>query len=103
MSEHRLIDGFCPDCGGSCLVGFGNPSPTAESDCTRCGHEMLEHRQQRRRRAECCMGCWRMGQVPGCSGYACAVLPEAGERLEFGKHRLPQDESETAPAWPRMP
>jgi hypothetical protein len=24
--EHRLIDGYCPDCSGSCLVGFGNPS-----------------------------------------------------------------------------
>ena len=22
--EHRLIDGYCPDCGGSCLLGFGN-------------------------------------------------------------------------------
>ncbi len=23
--EHRLIDGYCPDCSGSCLIGFGNP------------------------------------------------------------------------------
>ena len=23
---HRLINGYCPDCGGSCLIGFGNPA-----------------------------------------------------------------------------
>ena len=23
--EHPLFDGYCPKCGGSCLVGFGNP------------------------------------------------------------------------------
>lgn len=23
--EHRLLNGYCPDCSGSCLVGFGNP------------------------------------------------------------------------------
>jgi hypothetical protein len=22
--EHPLFDGYCPKCGGSCLVGFGN-------------------------------------------------------------------------------
>lgn len=23
---HVLLDGFCPICNGSCLVGFGNPA-----------------------------------------------------------------------------
>lgn len=25
--EHKLVRGYCPDCSGSCLVGFGNPAP----------------------------------------------------------------------------
>ena len=24
--EHVLFDGYCPQCGGCCLVGFGNPA-----------------------------------------------------------------------------
>lgn len=23
--EHETFDGYCPQCGGCCLVGFGNP------------------------------------------------------------------------------
>jgi hypothetical protein len=36
-----------------------------------------------------------------CPGFTTEILPE-GERLEFGKHRLPADEAETAPAWPPL-
>jgi hypothetical protein len=36
--EHRLIDGYCPDCGGSCLIGFGVPGHPYT--CGRCRESM---------------------------------------------------------------
>jgi hypothetical protein len=71
----------------------------SDSTCTRCGHEMREHRKPTKRDPQTCMDCSHVGNVNGCPGYTCAVLPE-GERLEFGRHRLPQDKAETAPGWP---
>lgn len=34
-----------------------------------------------------------------CLAYDDSVLPEAGERLEFGRHRQLSPDAETAPAW----
>jgi hypothetical protein len=31
-----------------------------------------------------------------------AILPEPGERPEFGKHRQDPRDAETAPAWPSL-
>lgn len=76
----------------------------SDGTCTRlgCGHEMREHRKPTKRDPQCCMDCWRHGIVPGCTGYTCAVFPTESDRLEFGRHRLNQDEAETAPAWPPL-
>jgi hypothetical protein len=69
----------------------------SDGTCTRCGHEYLDHRLWGKAKGQC--EHFDPGAPCGCSGYTVAVLPQ-GERLEFGKHRLPQDEAETAPAWP---
>lgn len=38
-----------------------------------------------------------------CAGYeAISELPREGERLEFGRHRIPPEDAETAPAWPSL-
>lgn len=78
-----------------------------------CGHERYQHAA-----AYCAMarhtddgggdefvwhgrlGRW-MTRCP-CPGYDDSVLPIDGERLEFGKHRQPAPEAETAPAWPSL-
>lgn len=43
----------------------------------------------------------QFGMCP-CPGFDDSVLPAAGERLEFGKHRQPAPSAETAPAWPPL-
>jgi Zn ribbon nucleic-acid-binding protein len=118
LPKHNLIGGYCPTCNGSCLVGFDRTN-RGEGDCTRCGHgKRSHHKPTRRDPTHCYMltGERRMvhhvvGKIEydleqqdacPCEGFTVAVLPE-GERLEFGKHRLPQDEAETAPAWPPLP
>ena len=80
----------------------------SDGDCTRCGHGYYKHNKDRRMRTPPC-SVWESdpearfgGDYCSCSGFTVAVLP-TGERLEFGKHRLPQDEAETAPAWPPLP
>jgi len=37
-----------------------------------------------------------------CKAFDNSVLPDDGERLEFGKHRVRADVAETAPAWPPL-
>jgi hypothetical protein len=90
----------------------------SDGDCTRCGHgKRMHHKPTRRDPTNCYMtvGTHRVQHVIGghewgfdepipcsCPGFTVAILP-AGERLEFGVHRLPQDEAETAPAWPPLP
>jgi hypothetical protein len=80
----------------------------SDQECTRCGHDRRLHRKPTKREPWTCpvhigyaadeRGIERARFCP-CSGFTTAVLP-AGESLEFGRHRLPQDEAETAPAWP---
>jgi hypothetical protein len=88
------------------------PYRSHDGDCTRCGNEKRDHHKPTKRDPTHCYV--RVGgheNADGfifddapcpCSGYTVAVLPE-GERLEFGKHRLEQEEAETAPAWPPLP
>ena len=89
----------------------------SDDDCTRCGHGKLVHHKPVKRDPTNCYTTvgealvtrwvggnrWQQTElVPcPCTGFTVAVLPE-GERLEFGKHRLPQEEAETAPAWPPL-
>lgn len=74
----------------------------ADGDCTLCGHERRSHE---RWKGQCLFPVEGVDAKTGrrlichCTHFTTAVLP-AGERLEFGRHRLPQDEAELAPAWP---
>lgn len=82
-----------------------------DNDCTRCGHSKRAHRKPTRTLPRACThrdnevenkDGFLVGGTPcECTGYTVAVLPR-GERLEFGRHRLPQEEAETAPAWPPL-
>jgi hypothetical protein len=89
----------------------------SDGDCTRCGHgKQCHHKPTKRDPTNCYMTVgertvthtlgghsWPSQELIPCDclGYTVAVLPE-GERLEFGRHRLPQDEAETALAWPPL-
>ena len=90
----------------------------SDGDCTRCGHDRRDHQRPTKVRLSHCIVHGPDAQVVHtakggrtwtsleptwcpCMGYTVAVLPQS-ERLEFGKHRLPQDEAETAPAWPPL-
>lgn len=42
------------------------------------------------------------GHPCDCKGWDVSWLPEPGERLEFGRHRLNTPEAEAAPAWPSL-
>jgi hypothetical protein len=85
----------------------GKAFEVSDGVCTRCGHKRLDHHKPSKRRPVGCepfeelvRGYPMRSQCP-CTGYTVAVLPQ-GERLEFGKHRLPQDEAETAEGWPPL-
>lgn len=87
--------------------------------CTRCGHGKIPHHKPTRRDPTHCYmlsgekrtvhhvvgkieyDLEQLAPCP-CVGFTEEALP-AGERLEFGRHRLPQDEAETAPIWPPLP
>jgi hypothetical protein len=91
----------------------------SDGDCTRCGHSHYDHQRPTKQRRTACtvrgpdVNVERIDKRSGrtwtsreptwcpCIGYTVAVLPK-GERLEFGRHRLPQDEAETAEAWPPL-
>lgn len=69
----------------------------------RCTHPRRQHRKT--------TGCFAMVEDPEnhdrtilcpCMMFDDTVLPEPGERLEFGTHRQAQDDAETAPAWPKL-
>lgn len=72
--------------------------------CTRCGHGRREHRRWTKRQPWACAidPTWPRGFCE-CPSFTQEILPPEGEQLEFGVHRLPQDEAETAPAWPPLP
>lgn len=76
-----------------------------EGRCT-CGHGPVQHAWRRGRRARCNVIVNQRGWLDfdacKCRQYDISRLPEPGQRLEFGVHRLSEPEAETAPAWPSL-
>lgn len=66
----------------------------------RCGHWSIDHLNGGTGR--CNLPAW-MDVTCSCAAFDLLTdLPKPGERLEFGKHRIPAKDAETAPAWPSL-
>jgi hypothetical protein len=74
-----------------------------ESTC-KCGHEGDQHRPWAKGPCARIINerSWLDFDTCPCKGYDVSRLPEPGERLEFGRHRLNIPEAEAAPAWPSL-
>jgi hypothetical protein len=84
--SHRLLsNGYCPDCNGSCLVGFGNPThdtpeaawkpPSKEAD------RFWEGRTAGLESDARCPKCGEFEDECACSSPTTRDTPEAEERL----------------------
>lgn len=72
-------------------------------DLCQCGHARMDHKYRGDHRSQCQKivneRTWLDFDSCSCKQFDNSVLPAPGERLEFGRHRQPEDAAETAPAW----